>query len=336
MTLDESGDVILDTSRILPFWPNAILLIGAWTLYTAAIILTTAPHFRGGKRFAFLSANNAGLAFLLAFTAYIAGYGTEAIGWTLFDTGLVFLFVSRVAGFVEVDPVDVMGAYAAQGLALFTAGIIVVFTGITRAFLLLLETLLLGIAGAFAADRILIISTYVAGFFATLFAMWQIGVYAHHPWLLGFGGALIMLINAWNSRGEVRHSPMARSTIVVATTCYCLLALGLIFTALSTEMSDAALPPALAFCALVLTFAIYQFSIYELPALAQFLLLAALAMVLFPVQTGEELPGWTFGSVGVITLILVTWWRASARRCPARGSTRSATSTLSRWSTCPC
>ena len=265
LLFDSNGSLVLDTSRTLPFLPPAVYLVGAWSIFTLAIILAIEPSFRGGKRFTLVSLNNAGAAFVLALAAYITGYGASAVGWSLFDTGVVFLIVSRLAGFAQADPVDLMAAYAAQGLAVFTAGIIVVFTGVTRAFLLLLETLLLGIAGAFAGDRILTIATYVAGFFATVFAVWQVAVAAHHPWLLGLGGALIMLINAWSSRGEVRHSPAARSSTVVSTSCYCLLALCLIFAAFSTELTDAALPVALALGALILTFSIYHFSIYELP-----------------------------------------------------------------------
>jgi hypothetical protein len=308
LVFDSSGDLVLDTSRILPFLPPAVYLIITWTIFTAAIILTTAPTFRGGRRLFLISLNNFSVAFLLALTTYIAGYGVSDVGWTLFDTGIVFLVSSRFAGFAQYDPVEIMGAYAAQGLAVFTAGIIVVFTGITRAFVLLLETLLLGIAGAFAGDRILMISTYAAGFFATVFAIWQVVFYAHHPWLLGLGGALIMLINAWSSRGEVRHSPVARSSTVFSTSCYCLLALGLIFAAFSSELTGASLPVALALGALVLTYSIYHFSIYELPSLAQILMLAALVLVLFPVETGEELPWWTIAWVGLATLVLVTWW----------------------------
>jgi hypothetical protein len=219
LVVDENGELVLDTSRTLHFWPYAVYLIFAWLIFTTATILTAAPAFRGGKRLAFLSLNNGALAGLLALTAYIAGYGASACGWTLLDTGFVFLITSRFAGFAEIEPVNVMGAYAAQGLALVTAGIMVVYTGITRGVLLLIETFLLGVAGAFAGDRILTISTYVSAFFATLFLIWEIAVNAHHPWLLGFGGAAVMLINAWSSRGDVRHSPMARSTIVVSTSC---------------------------------------------------------------------------------------------------------------------
>ena len=308
LVIDENGDLVLDTSRTLPFWPHAIYLSTAWFIFTLAIIITAVPTFRGLKRFVFLSLNNAALAFLLALTAYIAGYGASAIGWTLLDTGFVFLIASRFAGFAEIDPVDVMGAYAAQGLALFTAGIIIIFTGLGRAFALLIETFLLGVAGAFAGDRILTISTYVAAFFATVFCVWEIAIEAHHPWLLGLGGALIMFINAWACRGEVRHSTVARSTIVVSTTCFCIFAIALIFTALYAKLNDPTLPPILAIAALTLTFAIYQVSIFELPALAQVLMIAAQLLVIFPAETGEALPWWSSAWVAAITLILVTWW----------------------------
>ena len=308
LVLDENGELVLDTSRTLPFWPYAVYLLAAWLIFTTAVIFSTARTFRGGKRLAFLSLNNGGLAGLLALTAYIGGYGASAMGWTLFDAGLILLVTSRIAGFALVDPVDVMGAYAAQGLALVTGGIIAIYTGITRGVLLLVETFFLGVAGAFSGDRILTISTYVSAFFATLFLIWEISVNVHHPWLLGFGGAAVMLINAWACRGEIRHSPMARSSIVVSTSCYCVMAVALIFTALATALSAAVLPPALAFAALALTFSIYYVSLFELPPVAQTLLLAAQALVLFPAETGEELPWWSTAWVAAITLLLLTWW----------------------------
>jgi len=308
LVIDDDGTLVLDTSRTLPFWPYAIYLYFAWIVFTVALIVTAAPSFRGGIRHAYLSLNNAGLAVLLALTAYLAGYGASSIGWTLLDTGFVFLLASRFAGFTRIEPEDVMSAYAAQGLVLLTAGIVVLFTGITRVVALLLETVCLGAAGAFAGDRVLTISTYVAAFFATVFSIWEIAVYAHHPWLLGFGGAAIMLINAWACRSEVRGSPATRSSFVISTACYCALAVALVFAALSCKLNDSTLPPALAIAALVLTFAIYVVSLFELPTLAQFLLLAALSLVLFPAETGEDLPWWSTAWVGGVTLVLVTWW----------------------------
>jgi hypothetical protein len=321
LVVDENGEFVLDTRSTLHFWPSAIYLVIAWLIFTVASLLTTAPTFCGGKRRAFISLNNAAVAGLLALAAYIAGYGPSAVGWTLVDTGIVFLVTSRFAEIAEIDPVDVMGAYAAQGLALVTGGIILIYTGLARAVLLLIETFLLGVAAAFSGDRILTVSTYVSAFFATMFLVWEMAFNGHHPWLLGFGGALVMLINAWSCRGEVRCSPVVRSSIVGSTACYCLLALALIYTALSTELSARALPPALAFAALVLTFSIYYFDIFELPPLAQVLLLAAQFLVLFPTETGEQLSATSTGWVAAITLLLITWW-------PRQRVTRSSSWTI--------
>ena len=308
LVIDEYGEFVFDTRGSLSFWPHAVYLICAWLLFTAATILATASHFRGIKRLAFLSLNNAAVAGLMALAAYVCGYGASAVGWTMIDTGLVFLFTSRFAEIAEIDPVDIMGAYGAQGLALITGGVMLIYTGITRAVILMVETLLLGIGAAFAGDRILTVSTYVTGSFATIFLLWEIGGYAHHPWLLGFGGAIVMLINAWSCRGEVRNSPVARSSVVVSTSCYCILALGLIYAALSIAVDDDTLPPALAIAALILTFSIYQVALYELPPLAQILLLIAQALILFPAETGVDTPWHSTAWVAVITLILVTWW----------------------------
>jgi hypothetical protein len=308
LIVDENGDFVFDTRGVSNFWPHAVYLFGAWLLFTAAGLLANAPTFRGPKRLAYISLNNFAVAALMALSAYVAGYGASAVGWCLIDTGFVFLITSRIAEIAEFDPVDVMGAYAAQGLALITGGIMIVYTGLTRAAILLVETFLLGIGAAFAGDRILRVSTNVSAFFATMFFIWEMAINGHHPWLIGFGGALVMFINAWACRGEVRNSPVARSTIVVSTSCYCILGLGLIYTALATELSDSALPPALALTALALTFSIYYFAIFELPPLAQTLLVAAQYLVLFPTQTGEELPAHTTGWVTVVTLLLITWW----------------------------
>ena len=308
LVVDENGEIVLDTSRTLQFWPHALYLVFAWLIFTAAVIFTTTPAFRGGKRLAFLSLNNGALAGLLALTAYLAGYGVSAVGWTLLDTGFVFLVTSLFAGIAEIEPVDVGKAYAAQGLALVTAGIIVIYTGVTRGVLLLIETFFLGVAAAFSGDRILTITTYLAAFFATLFLIWEIAANAHHPWMLGFGGAAVMLINAWSSRGAVRRSPETRATVVLSTSCYCVMAVGMIFTSLYTELTYSTLPPVLALVALGLTFLIYYIAIFELPPIAQTLLLAAQAFVLFPAETGEELPWWSTAWVSAVTLVLVTWW----------------------------
>ena len=308
LVIDADGEFVFDSGRVLHFWPYAAYLTFTWFAFTAAVWFCSSRHFRGGLRFAFLSINNAAWSMLLLITAYISGYGHGTMGWILLFTGFTLLIMSRFIGWTQIEPERVMAAYAAQGLALFTGGFIVIFTGITRGVMLTLETLLLGCAGTFAADRVLLITTYVAGFFATMFLMWEIAINSHHPCLLGFSGALVMFINAWMARSDIRYSPRARSTIVPGAAYYCALAVSLIFTALCVEQSDTGLPPALAIAAMVLTFSIYYFSLYELPPIAQLLLIAALGLVIFPIDTGEEWPWWTSGGVAAVTLVMTTWW----------------------------
>jgi hypothetical protein len=310
LIVDENGELVLDTSRTLHFWPHATYLFGAWLIFTAAVLLSTGPGFRGGKRLAFLSLNNGGLAGLLALTAYIAGYGSPRIGGTLLATGCLLLVTSRIIrrGRIETDADEVASAYLGQGLVLVTGGIMVVYAGISRGVLLALETLFLGLAGAFSRNVVLIVAAYVAAFFTTLFLVWEIAQNAHHPWLLGVGGAMVMFANARAARRDVRHTPEARRKIVLSSSYYCALALGLIFTAMSTELSEDMLPPALAFAGLALTFSIYFFPLYELPPIAQTFLIGAQALVLFPADTGESLSRWSTASVAAATLLIIAWW----------------------------
>jgi hypothetical protein len=320
LVIDENGELVLDTGRVLPFTPYAAYLIGAWIIFTAGVLMTKLPSFRGGKRLGLLSLNNGSLAGLLTLTTYLAGYGDKAMGWTLLWTGLAFLATSRCVGWrrSKTDAAELIDAYIAQGLAVFTAGLMGICAGVTRGVLLAIEALILGFAGATSRGVVLKIAAYGAALLAFIFLGWEIAVNAHHSWLLGFGGAAVMLANAWWARRDVRHTPLTRSRIVLSASYYCALALGLIALAMATELSDAMLPPALALAAVVLTFSIYLLPLYELPPLAQTLLIAAQALVLFPVETGEALPRASTAWVAGLTLLLLAWW--SRQRITRYGS----------------
>jgi hypothetical protein len=309
LVMDQDGEIVLDTSRALPFAPYAVYLVGAWVVFTAAVLMARVPSFRGGKRLVFLSLNNGALAGLLPLAAYIAGYGEKAVGWSLFWTGLAFLLLA-IGGKMDwrrSDAADMRDAYFAQGVTVFTLGLMAVYSGATRGVLLAVETLFLGMAGIYSRAVVLKIAAYLTALLATLFLIWEIGVAGHRSWQLGLGGAAVMLINAWWSRAYIR-SPLARERIVLSSSYYCALALGLIASAMAAELSDSALPPALALVAALLTFSVYLIPLYELPALAQGLLVAAQALVLFPAETGEALPRSTTTWVVVVTLVLLAWW----------------------------
>lgn len=319
LVIDENGEIVLDTSHTLPFAPYAVYLIGAWVIFSAAVLLSTSASFRGAKRRAFLTLNNGALAGLLTLTTYIAGYGYKAMGWTLLWTGVTFLATSLIAGGRRPDPGfgEVTNAYFAQGLAAFTMGVMGVYTGVTRGVLLALETFFLGMTSTFARNEIVRVATYVTAFFATLFLVWEIRINGHHPWLLSGSGAVIMLTNAWWARG-MSSIDQPRRQLMLSGFYYCALAVGLIAVAMFSELSDSALPPALAVVSIAFIFSLYLFPLYELPPVAQGLLIAAQALVLFPRETGEAMPWESTACVALLTLVAVAWW--SRQRVTRYGS----------------
>ena len=307
LIVDENGQIVLDTSRALPFLPYAIYLIGTWVIFTTAVMLAVRPSFRGSKRFVFLSLNNGGLAALMTLTTYIAGYGFHAMGWTLLWIGVLFLATALSAGGRRPDSgfAEVTGAYFAQGLAAFTLGVMGVYTGITRGVILAFETFCLGVATTISRNEVVRVATAVTALLAAVFLAWEIEINARHPWLLGLSGAIIMFANAWWSRCSSLRPPRE---LMPSALYYVTLALGLIAISMSSEMSDSALAPALACVAVLLTFAVYLIPIYEVPPLAQTLMLAAQALVLFPRETGEAMPRTSTAWVAFLTMVLLTWW----------------------------
>ena len=307
LVIDENGEFVLDTSRALPFAPYAVYLIGAWVIFTTAVMLSTRPSFRGGKRITFLSLNNGAFAGLMTLTTYVVGFGYRSMGWTLLWIGVLFIASALSAGGRRPDLGfgDVVGAYFAQGLGAFTLGLMGVCTGITRGVWLLLETFILGTNMVISRNPVVRIGTAITALLATIFLIWEISVNARHPWLLGVGGALVMLLNAWWSRTSSLRPPRE---FMPGSGYYCALGLGLLGTSLASELGDSSLAVALALVAMALTFFIYIAPLYELAPLAQTLLLVSQALVLFPRETGEEMPWSTTAIVALSTLVLLVWW----------------------------
>jgi hypothetical protein len=171
LVMDQNGEIVLDTSRTLPFAPYAVYLVGAWVIFTAAVLMTRLPSFRGSKRLVFLCLNNGALAGLLPLAAYIAGYGERAMGWSLLWTGFAFLILAAGGkmDWRRSDATDMRDAYFAQGVAVFTLGLMAVYSGATRGLLLAIETLFLGMAGIYARGLVMKIAAGLTALLATLF-----------------------------------------------------------------------------------------------------------------------------------------------------------------------
>jgi hypothetical protein len=195
---------------------------------------------------------------------------------------------------------EIASAYAAQGIALATGGLMAVFTGATRGVLLLVETLLLALGGAISRSRILAVCAWVTAFFATGFLIWNVTVEVRDPWLLGIGGAAVMLKCAWWTRRGHRAPHFAWPASL-----YCGLALALLGSLLATQLGNGELPPWLALAALGATLLGFALRLGELSPLAQVLLLAAQGLALYPGENGEAISRWSAGWVILATLAML-------------------------------
>jgi hypothetical protein len=289
---NQYGEFTFDTSRSLAFAPHAVYLVAAWGAFTAAVLF--APRVKAGARFVLLTLNNVLASGLLALSAIICGYGTDRTGWVLLLSGAAVLGTGAVARLVRPET---SGAYAAQGLALATGGIMAVCTGATRGVLLLVETLLLALGGAISRSRILEVCAWVTAFFATGFLIWNVTVEVRDPWLLGLGGAAVMLKCAWWTRRGHRAPHFAWPASL-----YCGLSLALLGSLLATQLDNGELPPWLALAALGATLLGMALRLGELPPLAQVMLLAAQGLALDPGQNGVAISSWSAGWVILATL----------------------------------
>ena len=293
---NEQGEFIFDTSRALAFAPHAVYVIAAWGAFTAGVLFAPAVVRREG-RLTLLTFNNVLGAGLLALSSIICGYGSDRTGWVLLLSGAVLLAVGAAARVVRPETA---GAYATQGLALVTGGIMTIFTGASRAALLLIETLMLALGGALSRSRILEIAAWVVSVFATGFLLWDITVETRDPWVLGIGGAAVMLKCAWWTRQGLRAPHFAWPA-----TLYSALGLTLLGALLDTQLTAAEIPPALMLVALAATLLGFALKLGEVQPVAQIFLLAAQGLAYFPYENGETISKWSAGWVILGTLAMM-------------------------------
>src|SRR5262249_14914976 len=142
------------------------------------------------------------------------------------------------------------------------------------------------------------------------FLVVEIAFVNHHPWTLSIGGAAAMLANAWFARRELWGQPreVAQARTVWSSAFYTLLGLGVLVSGIVMQHDDNWIAPGLAIAALVLTLAVYVVPIFEMPVLAQGLLILAQLVAYFPFGEKVLTPAWNMNTVAAITMLLVTWW----------------------------
>jgi len=311
----------------LPFWPSAVYLAGAWLIFTAGTLLSRTEQFVGGKRMAFLCLNNGALTGLLIVAAWLGDF--HHMGGILGSVGGAFLGAYGLTRMTRPESRDVADAYLSQGLALATGGVAIAYSGVTRGLMITIESVFLVASGAVSRNLILRIGGAVTAFLGAYFLAGEIVSGNHYPWVLTFGGALAMLANAWLARREFwsEAREVSNGRWVAETTLHILLALGLLTVGIvfnaSNDWIDGKAASYLALAALVLTASIYVLPLFELPPLAQVLLILAQIIAFVPplqapASQGMSLgsyaqPQWSLNIVALITMILATWWPRQKR-----------------------
>lgn len=303
------GPLDFDWVGTLAFWPAAVYLTGAWLIFTAAIFLSRAPNFAAEKRMGFLCLNNGAWVGLLLVAANLGGFGH--LGGILGTTGGVLLGTWVLAQMLLTDAREVEDAYLAQGLGLATAGMAVAYSGVTRGLMLTLESVFLVASGAFSRNAILRIGGALTAVLGAVYLANELVFSNLYPWLLTYGGALAMLVNAWLARRELWDAKreVANACWVGESVLHVLLALGLLLTGIAYHAPTQWVAPDLAMVALGLTVSVYVVPLFELSLLAQLLVVSAQIYSFVPPLSEME----SHHVVALVTMLLVTWWTRQKR-----------------------
>lgn len=257
---------------------------------------------------AFLCLNNGAAAGLLVLTAYFSGFGH--VGPILIVFGVALIAASLWAKYTRAEDRDIIGAYLMQGLALGTGGVIIAYTGMTRGLLVTVESVFLIAAGAYSRNRILRVAGYLSALLGTGFLLGEISAHSPYAWALIVSGAVAMFANAWLSRREFWSEPpeTARQRLVWSSAYYILLGLGIVLVGCNSQLEPRLEIIALALTALGLTAVVYLLPLYELPPLAQFLLVAAQAKALFSWEDHSVDNVSAQATLAAVTFAISTWW----------------------------
>lgn len=283
----------------LPFLPAAGYLLGCWIIYTAGILISRQPTFKGGKRISFLYLNNGALALLLPLVAYFTGFGhvAEIFG----GIGYLFIFTAFIALSSDDNSQEIFMPCLIQGLMLVTAGVWSYFGGVTRGLLILGESVFLTGAAKSSRNQIIRFGGFLTAYFGAAFLLDELAFGASTTPLILLGGYALLCANAFISRTAPGTSP-----IQAAPLYYCFLA-GVI------AVGGIVLPynhvwwlvPGLAIGSLITSCVIFTAPAYELFALGQLLLILAIGLGI----VGPHFGLWTLGSVGCATLLMAFWWK---------------------------
>ena len=274
-----------------------LFLTGYWLTFTAGAFAAVKAAFQGRSRVSFLSVNN-GAFFLLASYEFWAFDGGR---FWLFSAafGLVLLALNILRDKLHPQEEEVAGPMFAQGLALFTLGLVVRLTGFELALALAAQSLVL-LSGRRRASLLQQGAAWLSALAAAAVCVNDFERKEAYASLTGGAVALVLAFHGWWAK---THQKDGRDEVPLAL-IFAGFAVGLGFMSIHQAV-DA--PTAAAWCALgaaLLAAAGTLLRFRELAVIGQLLLPAAVA-VWAPTHSQAVLPPWCILASGVG---LALWW----------------------------
>lgn len=289
------------------FWFTHGFLIAYWVIFTVAVFLHRGEAFQKAHREAFLTANNAAF-FALTAPAFHARYPEQFWIFALLF-GAVLLVLSGVARRMRRDDLVFDGAYLAQGLIIFTVGLIAKFSGYQLAIVLGVESTALLFLSQFRHQRLFRIASGLTSAGAFCLALEDFGKLRERAWLVGAFVSALLFGNAVLLK-KIRGA-LATLQWTWGAAGYGWAGLLLLGVTLGNRFQGNSLIWVLLGVAVVATAAL---RLHRLPEIAVGVqaFLAAAGLALIPAMIGEGL-GWKNAlPVLVMALLLMHWWQRQA------------------------
>lgn len=176
------------------FWFTHGFLFAYWVIFTVAVFLHRGQAFQKAHREAFLTANNAAF-FALTVPAFHAWYPEKFWVFPLLF-GVVLLALSGLARRMRREDLIFDGAYLAQGLVVFTVGLVALFSGYQLALVLAAESMALLFLSQFRHGLLLRVASALAASGSLVLALDIFAKHREHAWMVGALVSLVLLGNA--------------------------------------------------------------------------------------------------------------------------------------------
>lgn len=296
------------------FWFTHGFLGAYWVIFTVAVFLHRGEAFQKAHRETFLTVNNAAF-FALTAPAFHARFPEQFWMFALVF-GTMLLILSGVARRMRRDDLAFDGAYLAQGLIIFTVGLIARFSGYQLAIVLGVESTALLFLSQFRHGQLFRIASGLTSAGAFCLALENFGTRRESAWLVAAFVSALLLGNA----ALLKHirGALGRLQWTWGAAGYGWAGLLLLGVTLGNRFHGNTLIWVLLGVAIVATAALRLHRLPEIAVGAQ-AFLAAAGLALIPAMLGDGLGVKNALPVLAGALLLMHWWQRQALFAPSVG-----------------